>query len=167
MIGKIMDIKASQARWIILISYLFCLAFDSMVLLDNASLLVPPLTIIVLLYWCANFLDRTHLFSAFVLGLMADTLYQTTLGAHALLFCFIAFLMVRHRLRFRAYPVWQQAFFIGAYMMLYQILNYIFFSPVLINGDIGYYYLMPFVSLLLWPALTYTLRRITLVFTHG
>jgi len=158
---KLFNLKTSQARWIILFSYLIALALDTVALFGHSSPIVPPLTLFVLLYWCAHFLDRTHLFSAFILGLLADTLYQTTLGSHALLFSVITFLMIRHRLRFKTYPVWQQAFFISLYMLIYQLLNYLFFSPLLDRNDFVQYWSMPAISILLWPMLSYGLRRIS------
>lgn len=161
MSNKLFNLKTSQARWIILISYLIALALDTVALLGHSSPVIPPLTLFFLLYWCAHFLDRTHLFSAFILGLLADTLYQTALGAHALLFSIITFLMIRHRLRFKTYPVWQQAFFISLYMMIYQMLNYLFFNPILNNNDFVQYWTMPALSILLWPALAYSLGKIS------
>jgi len=161
MSNKLFSLKTSQARWVILISYIIALAFDTIALFGHSSPVIPPLTLFFLLYWCANFLDRTHLFSAFLLGLLADTLYQTTLGSHALLFSMITFLMIRHRLRFKGYPVWQQAFLISLYMMSYQLLNYLFFSPVLNGNEIVQYWTMPALSILLWPALAYSLGKIS------
>ena len=161
MTSKLLNIGSAQARWVIIFSYIIALAFDTMALLDNATSIIPPITLLVLLYWCANFLDKTHILSAFILGLLADSLYQTTLGAHALIFSFITFLMLRHRLRFKGYPLWQQAFFIGAYMMAYQVINYILFAPTLESNDLVQYWSMPAASILLWPLLSTLFRRIT------
>lgn len=166
MSNKLFSLKTSQARWVILISYIIALALDTVVLFGHSSPIIPPLTLFCLLYWCAHFLDRTHLFSAFILGLLADTLYQTTLGAHALLFSIITFLMIRHRLRFKGYPIWQQAFFISLYMMCYQLLNYLFFNPVLSSNDVVQYWTMPALSILLWPILAYSLGKIANTANH-
>ncbi|NPA72509.1 MAG: rod shape-determining protein MreD [Gammaproteobacteria bacterium] len=164
--SKQLNLPLPQARLAILLSYFFCLVLDTLALLGDASILTPPLTLFALLYWTANFLDRTHLFTAFILGLLADTLYQTTLGAHALIFVLITFLMVRHRLRFKSYPVWQQAFFAGLYMMIYQTLNFLFFSPVLDNGNFVPYWTMPAASILLWPVLAFVLKRLTTMIAY-
>ncbi len=166
MSNKLFKLNTSQARWIILISYIIALALDAIVLFGHPSPIFPPFTLFFLLYWCAYFLDRTHLFSAFLLGLMADTLYQTTLGAHALLFSIITFLMIRHRLRFKTYPVWQQAFFISLYMLCYQLLNFLFFNPILNQHDAVQYWTMPILSILLWPILSYVLGKITYTANH-
>ncbi len=161
MASNFMKTATSQVRWLIIFSYIIALAFDTMALLGNATIIIPPISLMVLLYWCAHFLDKTHLVSAFILGLLADTLYQTTLGAHALVFSVLVFLMLRHRLRFQSYPVWRQAFSIGVYMMLYQILNYIIFSPVLDGNDTIQFWSMPAIAIIIWPLLSFIFRRIT------
>lgn len=161
MANKFMKTGSVQARWLIIFSYIIALAFDIMALLDNATVIIPPISLIVLLYWCAHFLDKTHLLSAFVLGLLADSLYQTTLGAHALIFSVFVFLMLRHRLRFKTYPIWHQAFSIGIYMMFYQIVNYIIFSPVLESNNLIQYWSMPIIAIIIWPLLSLAFRRIT------
>lgn len=161
MTSKFMKMGSAQARGLIIFSYIIALAFDISVLLDNAIVIIPPMTLMVLLYWCVHFLDKTHLFSAFVLGLLADSIYQTTLGSHALIFSVLIFIMLRHRLRFNAYPVWRQAFSIGIYMMFYQLINYIIFSPVLDHNDKFQFWSMPVIALLIWPLLSVLFRRIT------
>jgi rod shape-determining protein MreD len=158
MSDKLLNLNIREVRWLIGLSYLLALTLDTMLLLNQATLFTPPFTLFFALFWCAQFTQRTHILSAFILGLFADTLYQTTLGSHALLFVIITFMMIRHRLRFRVYPVWQQAFFISGYMMIYQVLNFVLFSPVINNTDFVAYWVMPAAAILLWPMVSYTLR---------
>lgn len=161
MTESFVNIRSSQVRWLILITYLIGLVIDSMVLLYSSLEFLPPMTLIAVLYWSGHFLDRTYFVSAFLLGIVADTLYQTTLGAHALLYCLILFLMVRNRLQFRTYPRWQQAFIIGIYLLLYQALNSVFFNPVLDNGSFVPYWSMPAAGILIWPILSTLLNKLT------
>lgn len=161
MTESFVNIRSSQVRWLILITYLIGLIIDSMVLLYSSLEFLPPMTLIAVLYWSGHCLDRTYFISAFLLGVLTDTLYQTTLGAHALLYCLILFMMVRNRLQFRTYPRWQQAFIIGIYLLIYQVLNTVFFSPVLDNGSFVPYWGMPAVGILIWPILSTLLYKIT------
>ena len=161
MTESFVNIRSSQVRWLILITYLVGLIIDSMVLLYSSLEFLPPMTLIAVLYWSGHFLDRTYFVSAFLLGVLADTLYQTTLGAHALLYCLILFMMVRNRLQFRTYPTWQQAFIIGIYLLIYQALNTVFFSPVLDDGSFVPYWSMPAAGILIWPILSTLLNKIT------
>lgn len=158
---KFVSLKSSQFRWTILISYLFALIMDSMVILNSSLSFLPPFAILVVLYWSSQFTDSTYLFSAFILGVLADALHQTTLGAHALLYIIILFMMLRIRLQFKSYPAWQQAFIIGIYLLIYQVLNTLFFSPVLAEGMFVPYWSMPAASILIWPLLAGVLNRIT------
>lgn len=161
MTEKFVNIRSSQVRWLILISFLFTLIIDSMVLLNHSLQFIPPMTLIAVLYWSSHFLDRTYLISAFILGVLADALYQTTLGAHALLYCLIVFMMLRSRLQFRTFPTWQQAFIIGIYLMIYQALNFVFFSPILVEGAFVPYWSMPAAAILIWPFFSVTLNKLT------
>jgi len=158
---KFVNIRSSQVRWLILLSFLFALIIDSMILLDNSLQFIPPMTLIAVLYWSSHYLDRTYFISAFILGVLADALYQTTLGAHALLYCLILFMMIRNRLQFRTYPSWQQAFIVGIYLLIYQALNYLFFSPVLVDGAFVPYWSMPAAGIIIWPFASAMLNKIT------
>lgn len=162
-----MHVGSTQARWLPLFSYIIALAFDIMMLLDDAATIVPPITLMALLYWSANVLTKTHLLSAFVLGLLLDSVYQSTLGAHALIFSVFIFLMLRHRLRFRTYTLWRQAFLIGIYMMLYQLFNFLTFNPVLEAHNYLQYWAMPLLSMFIWPLLALAFSRLTTRDTQG
>lgn len=155
-----LKLSSSQIRWLILVSYLFALIIDSMILLNPSLLFIPPLTLLMVLYWSSHVVDRTYFVSAFLLGVLADALYQTTLGAHALLYVIIVFMMLRIRLQFKTYPAWQQAFIIGIYLLIYQGLHTLFFTPVL-NENFVAYWSMPAAGILLWPLLEGFMNRIT------
>jgi rod shape-determining protein MreD len=159
---KLINVRSNQVRGIILLTYLVALIIDSMVLLNSNLGFIPPITLMIVLYWSSHFLDKTFLVSAFLLGVMVDALYQTTLGAHALLYIIILFIMMRQRLQFRTYPTWQQAFIIGIYLMIYQVLNTVFFSPVLDNGQFVFYWSMPAAAILIWPSISALLNRTAL-----
>jgi len=160
MTEQFISIRSSQARWLILVTFFLGLVIDSMVLLNSSMSFIPPMTLLALLYWSGHLLDRTYFISAFILGILADALYQTTLGAHALLYCIILFMMLRNRLQFRTYPTWQQAFIIGIYLLLYQALNTVFFSPVLVEETFVAYWSMPAAGILIWPIFATILNRI-------
>lgn len=156
-----LSLKSAHVRWLIILTFIIGLVFDSMVLLNSDLGFIPPMALLAVFYWSCKASDTTYIVSAFILGLLADALHQTTLGAHALLYIIMLFAMLRHRLQFRTYPEWQQAFIIGVYLMVYQILNYLFFSPVLSGGSYIAYWTMPAAGILIWPFLTMTLNLLT------
>lgn len=158
--SNFLKLSSSQIRWLILISYLFALIIDSTVLLNPDLIFIPPITLLMVLYWSSHVVDKTYFVSAFVLGVLADALYQTTLGAHAMLYIIIVFMMLRIRLQFKTYPAWQQAFIIGIYLLIYQALHTVFFTPVLDENFVAYWS-MPAAGILLWPLLEGLMNRIT------
>lgn len=160
MADHFITVSSTKIRWLILFSYLFALIVDSTVMLNANLAFLPPITLLMVLYWSSHVIDRTYFISAFVLGVLADALYQTTLGAHSLLYVIIVFMMLRIRLQFKTYPAWQQAFIIGIYLFLYQVLNTLFFSPVLDQHFVAYW-TMPAAGILLWPMLEGIMNRIT------
>jgi len=161
MTEKFIKLSSAQIRWLIIISFIFALIIDSMVLLNQSLTFIPPFTLLMVLYWSSHVMDRTYFVSAFILGTLADALYQTTLGAHALLYVIIVFMMLRIRLQFKTYPAWQQAFIIGIYLLVYQALHTLFFSPVLDDGSFVPYWSMPAAAILIWPLLEGMMNKIT------
>ncbi|WP_373020807.1 rod shape-determining protein MreD [Thiomicrorhabdus sp.] len=161
MTDRFINLEFSQARWLVLITYFLGLTLDTMMSMQEATLLAPSFTLLFLMYWSAQFLKNTHFISAFLLGLLLDALYGTTLGAHSLILITITFIMLRYRLLFRSHSVLQQAFVIIFYLMAYQFISYVMFSPNLTEDQALYYWSMPFTSLIAWPILALSLRWVT------
>ncbi len=161
MTEKFITISSTKIRWLIIISFLIALIVDSMIMLNPDLTFLPPFTLLMVLYWSSHVVDSTYMVSAFILGTLADALYQTTLGAHALLYIIIVFMMLRIRLQFKTYPAWQQAFIIGIYLLFYQALHTLFFSPVITKDIFVLYWTMPAAGILIWPLLEGIMNKIT------
>ena len=161
MTEKFITISSTKIRWLIIISFLIALIVDSMIMLNPDLTFLPPFTLLMVLYWSSHVVDSTYMVSAFILGTLADALYQTTLGAHALLYIIIVFMMLRIRLQFKTYPAWQQAFIIGIYLLFYQALHTLFFSPVITKDIFVLYWTMPAAGILIWPVLEGIMNKIT------
>jgi rod shape-determining protein MreD len=161
MTEKMYKVRSANVRWFILITFILALIIDSMRIITDSLNFLPPMALFVLLFWNSHVFDRQFFVSAFALGVLTDTLLQTTLGAHAALFLIFTFLMLRIRLQFQTYPIWQQAFLIGVYLFIYQVLNALFFNPLIDDGLFVSYWSMPAVGILLWPALSSALKRFT------
>ena len=161
MTDRFVELELSQARWLVFTSYLLALIIDTMMIMQQSSLLAPPFSLMLLMYWTAQFIKNTHFISAFILGLLMDAMLQTTLGAHAMIFIVLTFIMLRYRLLFRSHSVIQQAFVIGSYLLLYQILTFVLFSPTLQTGQHTLFWSMPAIGMLAWPIIALTLRWLT------
>lgn len=161
MSDKYQEIEFHQVKLLVISSYLIGIIFNIFSLREAWLTILPPIGLMLALFWSVQLLRNSHLITAFIIGLLYDGLYQTLLGSHALLFVLITFIMLRMRLRFRSYPLWQQGVVIGFYMLLYQVLHHFFFSPVLTDQTYLAYWLMPVFSALLWPGLVVTLRALS------
>jgi len=166
MTDRFMDVEFSHARWLVFTSYLLGLIVDTMMIMQQGSILAPPFSLLILMYWTAQFIKNTHFISAFILGLLMDAMLQTTLGAHALIFIVLTFIMLRYRLLFRSHSVLQQALVIGFYLVLYQFLTWVMFSPALTEDQTLSFWLMPAVAMVVWPFIALILRWLTRILIH-
>lgn len=161
MSDKVFSLDFSHVKWLLLISYLVTLIVDSMIIISFQANFVPSLTLMVLLFWSTKILNQTHLFAAFVLGLLFDALANTPLGSHGIIFLSVTFLMLRGRQRFKSYPMWQQSLIISVYLMLYQIFSWFLFSPVLEGNALLFFWIEPFLAWIIWPILSNSMTRLT------
>ncbi len=161
MSDKFQEIEFHQVKFLVITSYIVGIIINIFSLREPLLQILPPLALILVLFWSVQLLRNSHLITAFILGLLYDALYQTLLGSHALLFVLLTFLMLRIRLRFRSYRVWQQSLIIGFYLLLYQFLFSLFFAPSLHEEMFWIYWLMPFVAALLWPLVVSLLRGLS------
>lgn len=161
MADKVFSLRWADVRLLVISSYLLALIADSMIGLSFRVNFFPSITLIVLLFWTVKILNQTHLFTAFALGLLFDALMNAPLGSHGMMFLTITFLMLRSRLRFKGYPVWQQSLIILSYFVLYQIFTWFLFSPNLIGNQWLYFLIEPLIAALVWPLLTALLHQLT------
>lgn len=161
MSDKFQDIELNQVKWLVIASYLFAIVLNIILLQDPLLSFLPPFGLLLLLFWSSKLLRHSHLITAFIIGLLYDALYQTLLGGHALLFVIITFIMLRVRLRFSTYRLWQQALLISFYFYIYIVMHYLFFSPVLEGQTTLLYWVMPFIAGFIWPGLVVVLRGLS------
>ncbi len=161
MSDKVFSLRVSDIKWLLLFSYLLSIVLDNMMILSFKINFIPYLTVLMLLFWTTQILDKTHLLSAFLLGLIFDASLNTPLGAHSLIFITLTFLMLRSRLRFKGYPLWQQSLIIGTYIALFQVMNWFLFHPVLVGHDLLYFWSEPFIAALIWPFFSTVMQRLT------
>lgn len=161
MLDKVFSLKWGHVRWLVISSYVLALIADSMLGISFKVTFFPSITLMILLFWSGQILNQTHLFTAFALGLMFDALMNTPLGSHGMIFTTIVFLMLRSRLRFKGYPVWQQSLMVGSYFLIYQVFSWFLFSPSLTGNMIFYFWLEPLIAVLVWPIITSILHQLT------
>lgn len=161
MSDKVFSLHLSHVKWFLVLSYFVALVLDSMITLSFNLNFIPSFTLLILLFWSTQILNQTHLFTAFLLGLLTDASLQTALGAHGLIFLSITFLMLRARLRFKGYPLWQQSLIITMYFFIYQIVSWVLFQPALSDNAFIYYWVEPIIAGLLWPLISGFMHSLT------
>ncbi|SFR53146.1 rod shape-determining protein MreD [Thiomicrospira sp. ALE5] len=161
MTDRINDLEFRKVIWLWLFGYFVALTANAINLQLTSPLFLPPLALLIAFFWASHLINASHLISAFVLGLLYDGLYQSLLGMHALLFVVFMFLMLRIRLRFRSYRIWQQALLITLYILLYQIIYY-WITPIQLDEhSIWAYWSAPLLAGLLWIPIVMSFRWLT------
>lgn len=74
----------------------------------------PDWILLVLIYWCIALPERFGVFTAFLIGLLADVLTGRLLGQYALIFVLICYFNVQEHRRLRQFPLLQQCLFVAA-----------------------------------------------------
>ncbi len=141
-------------------SYLLAIILDAMLITSQYFYWFPPITLLTVLYWSSNNLSATFIPSAFILGLLYDTLSESLLGVHALLFSLILFLILRYRLRFRLFTLVQQALTLIPFFYLYQGLLWFLTQSLYNSQDLTLWLLSPLTLLFLWPITGITLQTL-------
>ena len=162
MVDKFIYRRSARVRWMYSISLFLALVVDSLILALGKSVMLPPFTVLTLLFWSGHFLDRSYIITAFILGLCLDTLYQTVLGSHAAILITITYVMTRHRLHFSGYTYWQQAFYVSGYLFAYQTTVFLFYNPVLTDYEPLFFWTTPLFGGVIWLALAPVLNRLSL-----
>lgn len=171
MTNNLQTFRLSQVKWLVLLSYFFVLTLDAINLIgekiDSFWSLMPLMSLLLLFFWMTKILNRNHLITAFILGLLIDALTNSLLGTHAAIFSLLSFFMLRQRWSFKSYPLWHQAILIGFYIFVFQVLEGFFLSlPLLGFWDLVWLYLLKALfAAFLWPILTHLMNWV-LVKTH-
>lgn len=150
---------------LVLSSYFIAIVINIMALSSPLFYWLPPIALLVLLYWSTLNLKQTFIPSAFVLGLLYDAIQQSLLGFHAALFVVITFIILRYRLQFRLFTLLQQALFLSFLLGLYQALQ-LLLNPNLQLNSVGLsFWLSPLSVWVLWPLVSLILNFLRLRFS--
>lgn len=115
---------------------------------------------LVLIYWCLAIPERVGVIFSFLTGIMLDIMTGSLLGQHAMGLSIIAFITVKTHQRVRVFPLWQQALFVAALLLLDRMLL------AWVDGAIGRpgkdtgFWVAAILGGLLWPWLFIIMRDI-------
>ncbi|MBT8132402.1 MAG: rod shape-determining protein MreD [Gammaproteobacteria bacterium] len=122
----------------------------------------PSWVALVVIYWLIYEPRRIGLMTAWLAGLLLDTLRGVILGQHALALTIVGFVAMQFHLRIRVFPLGQQTATVFMLVAIYEFLLYWIDG---ISGEPGSDYrrwLSVFTSTLVWPPITTLLHNIRL-----
>lgn len=120
----------------------------------------PHWMFLTCIYWCLAMPHRFNIGSAWSAGLLLDVLWGMTFGVNALVFGLCSAFVVHQCRKIRSYSVWYQALIFTILVALYQFLTAIlaaWYNNALVPSS---YYFTSLVTLIIWPWMFFTLRRV-------
>lgn len=120
----------------------------------------PDWVLLVLIYWSLAAPEKVGIFNAWFVGLFVDVLTGSLLGQHALAYAVVNFLCLKLHKRLRRFPMFQQALFVLAALLISQSL--LFWMQNIRNPSRldAVFWLPVITGTLCWPAVYSILRRI-------
>ncbi|MCC8378387.1 MULTISPECIES: rod shape-determining protein MreD [unclassified Xenorhabdus] len=149
-----------RGLWVVWLSFLIAMVLQSMPWPEQVDVFRPTLPVLCLIYWLLAIPHRISVGTGFILGILIDLLQGSILGAHALAFSLVSFLVAFKFQLIRNMALWQQSLIVMILSTLINlcvflthalILQTIFHSEVFWNGV---------VNGILWPWLFLLMRKI-------
>lgn len=129
--------------------------------LPSALQLLRPFWLGLIVAWMVIELPgRMGIGRAFALGLVADMLYGSLLGEHALRLVLLTFVLQHFRARMRFFPLLQQAIVVGLLLFADRCLVALLHLLLGHNLQPLAWWLAPLVGVVLWPLMFVLLDRL-------
>ncbi len=145
---------------VILVTLLIALALVIFPLPGWAKDFRPQWATLTLIYWCIALPQRVGVFTGWTVGLALDVLTGTLLGQHALGLSLVAFLALKLHQRIRVFPIWQQAMIVFLLLLVERLFSLWVMGAVHLPPPPLWYWVPPFVGMLLWPWIFAILRAV-------
>ena len=154
------DLSPPRASWVIVATYLVALILTIWPLPHWAETFRPIWVPLVTIYWCLWLPQRVGVLTAFVAGILVDTLTGTLLGEHALALVLVAWTTLWLHLQVRVYPWWQQCVVVLSILLLYSFVLFWVDGMLGYTQSAGMRWAPTLVSALLWPWVLQLLSRL-------
>lgn len=146
-------------NWMVIVSSIIVALMLSLLPMPEWAMWARPAWVLmVLIFWAMTLPHRVGVLTAWFTGLAVDLLNGSLLGAHALAYVLVIYLVLGMYTRLKMYPLMQQGFWVLFFVILYQFVMYC------VQGFIGelpsshLYWLSSLTTMLLWPWLFVLMR---------
>jgi rod shape-determining protein MreD len=113
---------SGESRVLVYVTALIAMMLTVIPLPQLLSVVWPQLLVLVVLYWSTMAPRAGGMLLGFLGGLSLDVLQGTQLGQHALALSLLTYLAIRFHLLTRAKPIFEQALFVLAALVAYELL---------------------------------------------
>jgi rod shape-determining protein MreD len=152
--------------WLLAASLVLAAALSLMTLPDWLGFARPALVLMVVCYWTLMLNRRFGLLASWCIGLLLDVLNGSTLGQHALALVICAFIVLKLNEFIRSYRMWQQALLFLPIFLLYEFILFWMDALTGRSAEPLWRWAPVLSSTLLWPPLSFLLRRASR-YTYG
>lgn len=146
--------------WVVPLCVLVALVLGVLPLPELLQPLRPFWLALMAIYMVIEVPERFGIGRAFLLGLVADMVYGSLLGEHALRLMLLTFVVQHFRARMRFFPLLQQAMMIGLLLLADRCLCALLYLILAQNLQPLLWWFAPLVGMLLWPLLFVLLDRL-------
>jgi len=155
-----MVFSESNALWAIIFSFFLALLLSILPIPEWLQWGRPEWVAMVLIHWIIILPERVGITVAWVVGLLLDVLEGTALGQNAFALSVMAYVVLLLYQRVRMFTLWQQAGVVFVLVGLNQLIgNWV--QTLQGSQSPNLLFLLPaFVSALLWPVVSVSLRAL-------
>jgi rod shape-determining protein MreD len=152
--------------WLLAASLVLAAALTVVMLPAWVAFARPALLLMVMCYWSLMLNRRFGLLASWCIGLLLDVLSGSALGQHALAMVLCAFIVIKFNEFIRSYRIWQQALLFLPIFMLYEFILFWIDGLAGRSAEPLWRWAPVLSSTLLWPPLSFLLRRLSR-YTYG
>jgi len=145
---------------LIIMSLLCALLLSVLGMPESIEQLRPQWILLTIIFWTLNAPEKVGITTAWVMGLLLDSMTGILLGGHALGISLVAFIVMNVYQRLRIFPIWQQASMVFILLLIERLVH---FWVLNISKGISPgldFWLSPLVGLFIWPWLSMLLTEL-------
>ncbi|WOT04785.1 rod shape-determining protein MreD [Shewanella youngdeokensis] len=155
-----MSLHIANGRWVVWVSFLVAMLFQIMPLPELVAAWRPDWLMLVIIYWAMALPHRYNILTAWLLGVMLDILLGATLGIRAFSMSVVVYVVVLHFQRLRNFPMWQQSLLVATQVAIYNLIVFwVQYVTETASFELSLFY-PAFSSLMMWPWIFWSLRRV-------